>query len=257
VGAVASTVVVLGLLAWGVSSSPGWPSVQDSYFDAELAREALPLVADGFWLNVRLFLTAEALILVVATGIALLRVTRSPALAPLRVLAIAYTDLFRGVPTLLVVFLVCFGFPGLQLQGVPDNLFWLATIALTLSYGAYVAEVIRAGIESVHPSQWVSARALGLSWSRTLRLVVLPQALRRVTPPLLNDFVSLQKDTALVAAAGLVDAVRQGQILSSQTFNFTPYVVVAAFFVAVTVPLARLTDWLALRQLRRQQGTER
>ena len=245
---------MLTVFGWLVTAAPGWQSVQERYLDPAIAREALPLVAEGFWLNVRLFLVAEVLILIVAVSVALLRVTRSPAMAPLRLVAIVYTDIFRGVPTLLVVFAVCFGFPALQLQGVPTSLYWLAIIALTASYGAYVAEVVRSGIASVHPSQWLSARASGLTWSQTLRLVILPQALRRVTPPLLNDFVSLQKDTALVAAAGLVDAVRQAQILSSQSFNFTPYVVVAAFFIAVTVPVARLTDWLALRQVRREQG---
>ncbi|HSE55527.1 MAG TPA: amino acid ABC transporter permease, partial [Nocardioidaceae bacterium] len=165
-----------------------------------------------------------------------------------------YTDLFRGVPTLLVVFLVCFGVPALQLRGVTNDLFWLALVALTLSYGAYVAEVFRAGIESVHPSQVASAESLGLSHGTTVRYVVLPQAVRRVVPPLLNDFVSLQKDTALVASVGLVDALRSAQIYSSFNFNFTPYLVAAAFFVALTIPLARFTDWLGRRVARRERA---
>jgi len=203
---------------------------------------------------VRIFVVAEVLILVVAVVVALLRVVPSAALAPLRLLAVAYTDAFRGTPTLLVVFLVGFGFPALQLQGVPTSLFWLGVIALTLSYGAYVAEVVRAGIVSVHPSQALSARALGLSYSQSMRRVVLPQAMRRVLPPLLNDFVSLQKDTALLASVGLVEALRVAQIQASQNFDYTPYVVTAMFFIAVTVPIARLTDWLSLRQVRREQG---
>lgn len=252
--AAVSTVVVLGLLVVGVLASPGWSDVASTYLDADIAREALPLVARAFITNVALFMVTEVLVLLLALLVAVVRVVPSPAMAPLKLLAVVYTDLFRGTPTLLVVLLVCFGLPALRLQGVPTNLFWLAVIALTLSYGAYVAEVVRAGITSVHPSQWASGRSLGLSYGQTLRAVVLPQALRRVVPPLLNDFVSLQKDTALASVAGLVEAVRQAQILSSASFNFTPYVVAAVFFIALTVPLARLTDWLALRQQRRQAG---
>ncbi len=252
--AVASTVVGLGLLGWAVTSAPGWTTVQVRYFDLDEARTALPDVASAFWLNVRLFVVAEVLILVVAIVVALVRVVPAPAMAPVRLLAVVYTDVFRGTPTLLVVYLVCFGFPALELQGVPTSLFWLGVIALTLSYGAYVAEVVRAGIVSVHPSQALSARALGLTYGQSMRRVVLPQAMRRVLPPLLNDFVSLQKDTALLASVGLVEALRAADIQAKQNFDFTPYVVTAAFFIAVTVPVARLTDWLALRQARREQG---
>lgn len=229
--------------------------MQVRYLDPDEARTVLPDVAAAFWLNIRLFLVAEVLILVVAVVVALVRVVPAPAMAPLRLLAVVYTDVFRGTPTLLVVYLVCFGFPALELQGVPSSLFWLGVIALTLSYGAYVAEVVRAGIVSVHPSQALSARALGLSYAQSMRRVVLPQAMRRVLPPLLNDFVSLQKDTALLASVGLVEALRAADIQAKANFDFTPYVVTAAFFVAVTVPVARLTDWLALRQVRREQGT--
>src|SRR4051794_14291050 len=252
--AAVSTVVVLALLVVVAVRSPGWDRVQETYFDLGYGREVLPDLARGFVLNVKLFIVAEILILIVAMAVAVVRVLPAPALAPLRLLAVVYTDVFRGTPTLLVVLLVCFGLPALQLQGVPTGLFGLGVIALTLSYGAYVAEVIRAGIASVHPSQWAAARSLGLTYAQTLRHVVLPQALRRVMPPLLNDFVSLQKDTALVAAAGLVEILRAAQVNSSRTFNFTPYVVAACFFVVMTVPLARLADWLALRQVRREQG---
>jgi polar amino acid transport system permease protein len=173
---------------------------------------------------------------------------------PVRMIAIGYTDLFRGLPTILVVFLVCFGVPALQLQGVTTSLFWLALVALVLSYGAYVAEVFRAGIESVHPSQVASATALGLSNAQTLRHVVVPQAVRRVLPPLLNDFVSLQKDTALVATVGLLDALGTASDAANYSFNFTPYLVAAALFVALTVPLARLTDWLGRRAMQRERA---
>jgi polar amino acid transport system permease protein len=246
--------VVLGLLSWGVTSAPGWSSVRRSYFDPAEARLALPEVAEAFVFNVRLFLVAEVTILAVALVVAVIRVLPSPALMPLKLVAVVYTDVFRGTPTLLVVFLVGFGFPALRLEGVPTSYFTLGLIALTLSYGAYVAEVVRAGIQSVHPSQVSSARALGLTYGQAMRLVVLPQGLRRVMPPLLNDFVSLQKDTALVSVIGLVEALRAAQVRASNDFNFTPYVVAACFFIAVTVPIARFADWIALRQLRREQG---
>lgn len=255
--ATAATVLVLGLAIVGVLASPGWPRVQETFFSWADAKAAFPAIADGFWLNVKLFLLAEPLILVVGVLVAVLRTTTAPALFPLRALAVAYTDLFRGVPTLLVVFLVCFGVPALGLRGVTNDLFWLALVALVLSYGAYVAEVFRAGIESIHPSQLASATSLGLSHGRTMRFVVLPQAVRRVVPPLLNDFVSLQKDTALVASVGVIEALRAAQVYSSFNFNFTPYLVAAAFFVALTIPLARFTDWLGRRVARRERAGAR
>ena len=249
-----STVVVLGALTAGVITSPGWDRVKLTFFDWHHARESFPHIAEAFWLNIRLFLVVEVLVLIVALLVAVIRVIPSPALLPFKILATIYTDVFRGVPTLLVVLLVGFGFPALQLSGVPSSLFWLGAIALTLSYGAYVAEVLRAGIVSVHPTQWASGRALGLSYGKTLRHVVLPQAVRRVTPPLINDFVSLQKDTALLSAIGLVEALRAASVYQAETFNFTSIGVSALFFIAVTIPLARFTDWLGIRALRRQAG---
>jgi polar amino acid transport system permease protein len=254
--AVVSTVLVLTALVVLAVRAPGWERVHATYFDLSYGKDLLPDLARAFVLNIKLFVVAEIFILIVALLVAVVRVVPAPAMAPIRLLAIIYTDVFRGTPTLLVIFLVCFGLPALQLQGIPTDIFWLGVIALTLSYGAYVAEVIRAGINSIHPSQWAAARSLGLTYAQTLRHVVLPQAIRRVMPPLLNDFVSLQKDTALVSTAGLVEILRQAQVNASRDFNFTPYVVAAAFFVVLTVPLARLADWLALRQLRREQGSE-
>jgi polar amino acid transport system permease protein len=181
-------------------------------------------------------------------------VVPAPALAPIKLLATIYTDVFRGTPTILVVFLIGFGVPALNLAGLPTSLFWLGVIALTLSYGAYVSEVLRAGILSIHPTQWASGRALGLSYGQTMRHIVLPQAVRRVAPPLLNDFVSLQKDTALLSTIGLVEALRVAQIDSGRTFAFTGYVVAAAFFIVATIPLARFTDYLTVRSLRRENG---
>lgn len=249
-----SALLFFAILAVVVVTSPGWPVVRSTFFDGSAAVEALPEVLEGFWLNVRLFLIAEPLILVLGLAVAAARVSTSPLLLPIRIMATGYTDLFRGLPTILVVFLVCFGVPTLGLQGVTTSLFWLALVALVLSYGAYVAEVFRAGIESVHPSQVASATALGLSNAQSLRHVVVPQAVRRVMPPLLNDFVSLQKDTALVAAVGLFDALGTASDTANYTFNFTPYVVAAALFVALTVPLARLTDWVGRRAMERERA---
>jgi polar amino acid transport system permease protein len=252
-----SAVAFFGVLTAVVLSSPGWPTVRETFFDWSAARDAFPDVLDGFWLNVRLFLIAEPVILVLGLAVAAARVSTSPLLLPVRIVAVGYTDLFRGLPTILVVFLICFGVPTLQLQGVTSSLFWLALVALVLSYGAYVAEVFRAGIESVHPSQVASATALGLSRGQALRHVVVPQAVRRVTPPLLNDFVSLQKDTALVAAVGLFDALGTASDTANYTFNFTPYVVAAALFVGLTVPLARFTDWAGRRAMARERAGAR
>ncbi len=252
-----TTVVVLVLLVVGLTSSPGWPRVKATFLSASDAKAALPAIASAFWVNVRMFLAAEPLILVLGVLVAVARSSVTPVMYPVRALAVLYTDLFRGVPTLLVVYLVAFGLPALQLQGLPNSLFWLGVLALVLSYGAYVAEVFRSGIEGVHPSQVASAQALGLSHAQSLRHVVVPQAVRRVVPPLLNDFVSLQKDTALIASVGLVEALRQAQIYSSYHFNFTSYLVAAVFFVALTIPLARLTDWLGRRYARRERAGAR
>ena len=250
-----ASTLALGIVAvWLVGTSPGWPRVQESFFSWPDAEAAFPAIGEAFWLNIKLFILAEPLILALGLLVAVVRGLHAPITFPLRVLAVVYTDFFRGVPTLLVIFLVCFGLPALQLQGVTNDLFWLALLALTLSYGAYVAEVFRAGIESVHPSQSASARSLGLTYGQSLRYVVLPQAIRRVIPPLLNDFVSLQKDTALVAAVGLVDALNQARIYASSNFNYTSYLVAAAFFLALTVPMARVNDVLAARARRRRVG---
>ncbi len=253
-GAAVSTIVVLGALAVAVLQSPGWDRVHATFFDWGDAKGAFPDVAQSFWLNIRLFLVVEVLVLIVGVAVAVIRVIPSPALAPIKFLAVIYADVFRGTPTLLIVLLVGFGIPALELTGMPTSLFWLGVIALTLSYGAYVSEVIRAGILSIHPTQWASGRALGLSYGQTMRHIVLPQALRRVAPPLLNDFVSLQKDTALLSTIGLVEALRSAQVISGRDFVFTPYVVAACFFIVATIPLARFTDYLTVRSLRRENG---
>ena len=249
--ALASTVVFAVVVVLVVSNAPGWPEVRRQFFNGEVLRESLGVIPEAFLLNVRIFLIAEALILVLALVIALVRRLPGPVFFPLRALAVAYADFFRGVPTILVIYLLGFGAPALEISGVPrDALFW-GVVALVLVYSAYVSEVYRAGIDSVHPSQEAAARSLGLTRGQALRFVVLPQAVRRVVPPLLNDFIGLQKDTALVALLGPIEAFRQSQIEVASSFNYTPYIVTALLFVLLTVPLARLTDWLVARDRRR------
>jgi len=250
--ALASTIVFAVVAAAVVASSPGWPEVQRAFFNGEVMRESLEVIPKAFLLNVEIFLIAEAVILVVALIIAILRSLPGPVFFPLRALAVAYADFFRGVPTILVIYILGFGAPALDLSGVPrDPLVW-GVVALVLVYSAYVSEVYRAGIESVHPSQEAAARSLGLSRGQAMRHVVLPQAVRRVVPPLLNDFIGLQKDTALVALLGPVEAFRRSQIEVAGNFNYTPYLVTAILFVLLTIPLARLTDWLVARERRRR-----
>jgi polar amino acid transport system permease protein len=237
-----------------VTSSPGWPRVRTTFFSPTVAWESLPEIGAGLWLNLQVLVVGGFLVMVVGLLAALTRSLRGPAFAPLRIVATAYVDLFRGIPLIIVLYLVGFGFPALGLQGMPTSPFVLGTAAIVLVYGAYVAEVFRAGIESVHPSQRAAARSLGLNHRQTMRIVVLPQALRNVTPALLNDFVALQKDVGLISVLGAVDAVRSAQILVGQSFNFTPYVVAGLLFVLLAVPSARLADAVTARARRRQQS---
>ena len=234
--------------------TPGWASVQETFFSPEAFAESFPGLLKAFWLNIRIFLVAEPLILILGLAVALVRQLKSPIFLPLRVVATVYVDVFRGVPTLLVILLLGFGVPALQLQGAPDDVLFWGVVALVLSYGAYVAEVFRAGIDSVNPSQRMAARSLGLSSWQTNRFVVLPQAVRNVTPPLLNDFISLQKDTALVSVLGPIEVLRQAQIDASFTFNYTPYVAAACLFILLTIPMTRFTDWLQARQRKQRSA---
>ena len=250
--ALVSTVVFAAVLLFAVTSSPGWPRVRDSFFNLRIGVESLPALLDGLWLNVRVLVVCQVLILIFGLGLAALRTLRGPVWFPLRALATGYVDLFRGLPLLICLYLVGFGLPGLRLSGLPTNPVLLGGLALVLIYSAYVAEVFRAGIESIHPSQLAAAKSLGLNHRRTMRLVVLPQATRRVTPALLNDFVALQKDCGLISVLGAVDAVRAAQIQAATTYNFTPYVVAGLLFVALAVPSARLADWAAKRVATRQ-----
>ncbi len=250
----ASTVLVLGALVAVVVRSPGWPVVRSTFFDLTYAVEVLPAVFEGLLLNIRLTLIGSVLIAVLGLALALARTSSAPALAPFRILATVYVDLFRGVPTLLVLLLVGFGVPALGLSGMTSSVIVLGTAAIVLVYSAYVAEVLRSGIMSVHPSQVAAARSLGLTSGQALRFVVLPQGIRRVVPPLLNDFVSLLKDTGLISVLGVIDAIRAAQIESSRTFNYTPYVVAAVLFLLLTVPLTRVTDRFVHRAITRQNA---
>ena len=251
---VVSTVVFFALLALAITHAPGWPEVRRTFFDWGQFKSSFPEIAQAFLLNVKIFCISEALILVFALVVAIIRSLPGPAALPLRLVGIAYADFFRGVPTILVIAMLGFGAPALQLSGVPTSTTFWGIVALVLVYTAYVSEVYRAGIESVHPSQDAAARSLGLTHLQSLRTVVLPQAVRRVIPPLLNDFIGLQKDTALVGFLGSVEAFKQSQIDAASTFNYTPYVAAAVLFVALTIPLARFTDWLVARDRRRRQA---
>jgi polar amino acid transport system permease protein len=253
--AVVSTLVVFGVLALLVVNSPGWERVRNAFLDGENFAESAPGIIGKFGTNVLLFLIAEILILAFALVLAVMRSLPGPVFFPLRLIATIYADLFRALPGVLVVFVLGFGIPGLRLAGVPSDPFFWGVVALTLLYSAYVSEVYRAGIESVHPSQAAAARSLGLSQLQALRYVVLPQAVRRVIPPLLNDFIGLQKDTVLVSFIGVTEVFRQTQIRVQATFNFTPYLVTALIFLAITIPLARLTDWLVARERDRRFAT--
>ncbi|MFF7792606.1 ABC transporter permease subunit [Streptomyces sp. NPDC007991] len=247
-----STLVTAAVLYLVVVNAPGWPRTKETFFDREYAREAFGKVLEGLWLNVRLLLVCGAAVLVLGMLIAVARTLRGPVFFPLRVLAAAYTDFFRGLPLIINLMIVVLGVPALRLQGVTVDPVLLGGTALTLTYSAYVAEVFRAGIESVHPSQRAAARSLGLSNRQALRYVVLPQAVRRQVPPLLNDLVSLQKDTGLVSIGGAVDAVRAADIIVGRSLNYTPYIVAGLVFVALTIPMTRFTDWVTARMDRRR-----
>ncbi|WP_328322303.1 amino acid ABC transporter permease [Streptomyces sp. NBC_00388] len=250
--AAVSTLVTGTVLFLLITGSPGWARTRETFFSAHYARVALPQVLEGLWLNLRLLAACGVAVLVLGLLLAVARTLRGPVFFPVRALATAYTDFFRGLPLIICLLMVVFGVPALRLQGVTTDPVLLGGAALVLTYSAYVAEVFRAGIDSVHPSQRAAARSLGLSSGQALRYVVLPQAVRRVVPPLLNDLVSLQKDTGLVSIAGAVDAVYAAQIIASKDFNYTPYVVAGLVFVALTIPMTRLTDLVTARMDRRR-----
>lgn len=247
-----STIVFAALIWLTVVNTPGFERVRQSFFDLDVAIAAWPRVIEGLWVNLQVLAVAVVGVALLGTLLAVLRTLRGPVFFPLRALAAAYTDLFRGLPLIIVLFLVGFGVPGLELFPRNSAQFW-GTIALILTYSAYVSEVFRAGIEAVHPSQRLAARSLGLSHGQTMRIVVLPQAVRKVTPALMNDFVAMQKDVGLISVLGVVDAVRAAQIETAQNFNFTPYVLAGLLFVLLALPMIRLTDWYTARLRAREQ----
>jgi polar amino acid transport system permease protein len=248
-----STAVLGTLLGVLVTGAPGWDRVKQSFFDPHIAREFLPEILEGLWFNIRLLVVCALCALALGLLVAILRTLRGPVFFPVRALATLYTYSFRGLPLIIVIYLFAFGVPGLRLQGTP-SVTVLGGAAIVVTYGAYLAEVFRAGIESVHPSQVAAARSLGLSYRQSMRFVVLPQAVRRVAPPLLNDTVALQKDVGLISLAGPIDAIRAAQIATAQTANFTPYVVAGVLFVLLALPLILVTDWVTLRAARRQNA---
>ena len=252
--AAASTIIFIAVALWAILSSAHWPAVQNQFFNWDHFVIVFPKVLGGLWLDIKMFLFAEVVILVLALAIAMIRSLRGPAFFPLRALAVIFIDLIRGIPVILLILLLGFGIPALQLPGVPNGaLFWGLT-AIIISYSAYTAEVYRAGIESVHESQRMSARSLGLTQGQTLRYVLVPQAIRNVIPALLNGFVSLQKDVALVLILGIREAVREADIYAASTFNYTGYVAAALLFIAVSVPVARFTDWYTERDRQKKQS---
>jgi polar amino acid transport system permease protein len=251
---IVSTVLVVAVVGAIIVNLPTWPRVQEAFLDAEVAARTWPKIFAAFGRNVLLFLTAEALVLVLGLVVAVMRSLKGPVFTPFRGFAIIYVDVFRGLPGILVVYVLGLGLPAL---GLPRNEFFWGLLALVLIYSAYVSEVYRAGIESVHPSQDAAARSLGLSQWSSMRYVVIPQAIRRIIPPLLNDFIGLTKDTALVSLIGVIEAFRRAQIEQAAAFNFTPIVITALLFLVLTVPMSRFVDWLVERDRRRQMATAR
>ncbi len=245
--AVVSTVVFFGGAILLVVNSSNWPRVRSQFFNGEDFRESWPDVLDGFWLNIELFVYAMLLIPVVALLVAVMRSLRGPAFFPLRLLSVVFTDIFRGIPLILLILLLGFGVPALDLSGLPNSATFWGIVALTLSYSAYTAEIYRSGIDAVPESQRSSARALGLTQWQAMRFAILPQAVRNVVPALMNTVVSLQKDVALISVLGVRDATREAQIYTSRTFNYTSYVVAALLFLAISIPLTRLVDWYVAR----------
>lgn len=249
---VVSSLVLVGLVAFGLSNSPGWPRVQQSFFSPEYFAQAWPQVLDGLLLNLRVLVVAVIGVAILGTALALCRITTSAVMFPLRVVAQLYTTIMRGIPMLVVLYLIGFGIPGLGIFGRIDPAI-LGTVAIIMSYSAYIAEVLRAGFQDVHPSQRASARSLGLTSGQTMRLVIIPQALRKIAPALMNDFISMQKDVGLISTLGAVDAVRAAQIMVAKTYNFTPYVVASVLFILLSVPFILLNDWYSAKLRRREQ----
>ena len=253
--ATVSSLTVVAAIVLFVPRMPRWDRVKESFFSGERFADSFPRLLEAFVLDIKIFAWSTPAIVILALLVAIARNSRSAALFPVRVLTIAYTDIMRGVPVILSIYLNGFGVPGLGLERPWNSPLLWGSVALVLTYASYVAEVFRAGIESIHESQRAAARSLGLSNWQTMRFVVLPQAIRRVVPPLMNDMVSLQKDVALVSLIGPIEILRQAGVDKSKFANFTPYVVAAVIFLMMTIPLTRTTDYLLERERRRTTGT--
>jgi polar amino acid transport system permease protein len=253
--ATGSTLVFAAIVWISVVHTPGWPQARQTFFDGGEFRSTLPAIARGMLLNLKILVIGEACILVLGLLVATLRTSTGAVLTPLRVIGTVYVDLFRGCPLIILLYLFGVGIPSLGLTWLPKSAAVWGTVAIILCYGSYVAEVFRAGIQSVHPSQRAAARSLGLTQRQALRFVVLPQAVRAVLPPLLNDFVALQKDVGLISiVGGATDAIQQATIDNSLSFNFTPYVVAALLFIVLAVPSGRIADHFAARANSRQRA---
>lgn len=246
-----STIVFVAIIVIGLKMSPGWPRVKETFFSAEYFVSSFPEILKGLWLNVKVLAVALIGVAIFATLIALVRTSNNPVLFPLRALAALYTTIMRGIPMIVVLYLIGFGIPGLGIFGRIDPSI-LGTVAVIMGYSAYVAEVLRAGFNDVHPSPRASARSLGLTAGQTTRMIVIPQALRKVAPALMNDFISMQKDVGLISVLGAVDAVRAAQIEVASTYNFTPYVVASLLFILMSVPFILLNDWYSARLRKRE-----
>ena len=247
-----STLIIAALILVILASSPGWKTTQQTFFNWEYAKSSFPAVLSGMWLNIRMLLVAATGVAVFATLLAAARTLGGPVFFPIRFLAAAYTDIFRGVPFIVVLYIIGFGIPALNPSRRIDVTL-LGTIALVITYTSYVSEVLRAGLESIHPSQRYAARSLGLTHGQTMRHIIVPQAVRKVTPALMNDFISMQKDVGLISVLGATDAIRAAQVQQATTYNFTSYVVAGLLFIVLSFPFIRLSDWYTARLRKREQ----
>ena len=247
-----STLIIAALIVVILTSSPGWKTTQQTFFNWEYAKSSFPAVLSGMWLNIRMLLVAATGVAIFATLLAAARTLGGPVFFPIRFLAAAYTDIFRGVPFIVVLYIIGFGIPALNPSRRIDVTL-LGTIALVITYTSYVSEVLRAGLESIHPSQRYAARSLGLTHGQTMRHIIVPQAVRKVTPALMNDFISMQKDVGLISVLGATDAIRAAQVQQATTYNFTSYVVAGLLFIVLSFPFIRLSDWYTARLRKREQ----
>ena len=247
-----STLIIAALIVVILASSPGWKTTQQTFFNWEYAKSSFPAVLSGMWLNIRMLLVAATGVAIFATLLAAARTLGGPVFFPIRFLAAAYTDIFRGVPFIVVLYIIGFGIPALNPSRRIDVTL-LGTIALVITYTSYVSEVLRAGLESIHPSQRYAARSLGLTHGQTMRHIIVPQAVRKVTPALMNDFISMQKDVGLISVLGATDAIRAAQVQQATTYNFTSYVVAGLHFIVLSFPFIRLSDWYTARLRKREQ----